>query len=129
MLTFPLPLWERVARAEGRDHARLTSYAESGGQDRIAIVRCIRPVLEGYLRYRFPGQFADKDWLGDMIQHIRESGSLHPLWNALAEIEAINEYSKQFHHETNPGHADTVVVNDEELHVFIQRTLAIAGGY
>jgi len=112
-----------------REHAALASYLLNGGRDLISIVRKIRPVLEGYLRYRFPNQFPPNLWLGDMIGHIRTTGSAHPMYDALAELTAINDYSKKFHHDTNPGAADSERIDDGELQQFVQRTLTIAGGY
>lgn len=112
-----------------RDHAALNSYLLSGARELIDIARRVRPVLEGYLRYRFPNQFPDGEWLGDMIGRIRETGAGHPLSAALEELEAINDYSKKYHHDTNPGKADAEPLNDGELQLYVKRTLAIVGGY
>jgi wobble nucleotide-excising tRNase len=112
-----------------KDHAALSSYQLNGAKDLIDIARKIRPVLEGYLRYRFPHQFPDKEWLGDMIKRIRDSAGAHPMSPALGELEGINDYSKKYHHDTNPGKADGEAINDGELQGFVQRTLAIVGGY
>ena len=101
----------------------------SGAKDLVGIVRKIRPVIEGYLRYRFPNTFADNMWLGDMIGKIRADASSHPMFPALAEIEGINDYSKRFHHDTNPGGYDSEQIDDGELRSFVDRTLAIVGGY
>ena len=112
-----------------REHAALHSYMLSGAKDLVGIVRKIRPVIEGYLRYRFPNTFADNMWLGDMIGKIRADASSHPMFPALAEIEGINDYSKRFHHDTNPGGYDSEQIDDGELRSFVDRTLAIVGGY
>jgi len=48
---------------------------------------------------------------------------------ALAELEGINDYSKKYHHDTNPGKADAEPINDGELQTYVQRTLTIVGGY
>jgi wobble nucleotide-excising tRNase len=112
-----------------KDHAVLSSYLLSGGKDLIDIARKIRPVLEGYHRYRFPHQFPDNEWLGDMIKRIRDSAGAHPMFPALGELESINDYSKKYHHQTNPGKADNEPINDGELQGYAKRTLAIVGGY
>lgn len=112
-----------------KDHAALSSYLLNGAKDLIDIARKIRPVLEGYHRYRFPHQFPDKEWLGDMIKRIRDSAGAHPMYAALEELESINDYSKKYHHDTNPGNADSEPINDGELQGYVQRTLAIVGGY
>ncbi|MET4808127.1 AAA family ATPase [Limibacillus sp. MBR-115] len=112
-----------------KDHAALSSYRLNGAKDLIDIARKIRPVLEGYHRYRFPHQFPDNEWLGDMIRRIRDSAGVHPMHPALEELESINDFSKKYHHDTNPGKADNEPINDGELQGYVQRTLAIVGGY
>ncbi len=112
-----------------RDHAALSSYLLNGAKDLIDIARKIRPVLEGYHRYRFPHQFPDNEWLGDIIKRIRDSAGAHPMHPALEELGSINDYSKKYHHDTNPGKADAEPLNDGELQGYVQRTLAIVGGY
>ncbi len=78
-----------------KDHAALHSYLLSGAAELRDIARKIRPVLEGYLRYRFPNQFADNHWLGDIIKHIRDEGDVHPMHAALQELTDTNDYSKK----------------------------------
>lgn len=85
--------------------------------------------MEGYLRYRFPNQFLDSEWLGGMISYIRDQGDTHPMYDALDELEGINDFSKKYHHDTNPGNADAEGIDDGELIAFVKRTLSIAGGY
>lgn len=101
----------------------------NGAKDLIDIARKIRPVLAGYLRYRFPNKFPANEWLGYMIGRIRNEGAQHPMHPALEELEGINNYSKKYHHDTNPGKADSELINDGELKTYVQHTLAIAGGY
>jgi hypothetical protein len=74
-------------------------------------------------------QFLDNEWLGDMIKRIRDSAGAHPMYPALGELESINDYSKKYHHQTNPGKADNEPINDGELQGYAKRTLAIVGGY
>ena len=112
-----------------KEHAALNSYLLNGAKDLIDIVRKIRPVLEGYLRYRFPNKFPPNQWLGDMIKYVRDEGPSHPMHVALEELEGINDYSKKYHHDTNPGKADSEPIDDGELTTFVQRTLTIVGGY
>jgi len=112
-----------------REHAALASYSLKGAAELVDIARKIRPVLEGYLRFRFPNEFPSEEWLGDMLGRIRSKGDRHPMFGALDELGAINDYSKKYHHDTNPGKADSEPLNDGELQAYVQRTLAIAGGY
>jgi hypothetical protein len=44
-------------------------------------------------------------------------------------LAQLNDYSKKYHHDTNPGKADSEPINDGELQGYVQRTLAIVGGY
>ena len=112
-----------------KDHAALSSYRLNGARNLIDIARKIRPVLEGYMRYRFPNTFPPDIWLGDMLGHIRSAGADHPMYDALDELGAINDYSKKYHHDTNPGKADSEPLDDGELSNFVRRTLDIVGGY
>lgn len=112
-----------------KDHAALSSYRLNGAKDLIDIARKIRPVLEGYHRYRFPHQFPDNEWLGDMIRRVKDSAGAHPMHPALDDLESINDFSKKYHHDTNPGKADSAPINDGELQGYVRRTLAIVGGY
>jgi wobble nucleotide-excising tRNase len=112
-----------------RQHAALNSFLLHGADNLRAIACAIRPVLEGYLRHRFPNRFPANEALGDMVGRIRNAGDEHPMFSSVAELEAINDYSRKYHHDTNPGRADAEPINDRELMVFAQRTLDIAGGY
>lgn len=108
-----------------KDYYRLQNYLESYDSDLLGVVRCIRPVVEGNLRVRFPKEFEPKDWLGDFIKKIRDSrpGSrLSRLKEVLDELTAINDYSKQYHHQQNPA-ADQETLNDTELKSYVERTI------
>ena len=54
--------------------------------------------------------------------------AVYPMPRAnLVEIEAINDYSKKYHHDQNPNaHSETI--SGDELHGFVKRTLRLAGG-
>jgi wobble nucleotide-excising tRNase len=111
------------------EHAALTVYLQQGSKELRDIARKIRPVLEGYCRYRFPGQFEDNDWLADIIGKIRARGDSHPLFALTDELESIKDFSKRYHHETNGAKADIEFIDDGELQGFVKRALAIVGGY
>lgn len=95
------------------------------------MARAIRPFLKGLLRVCFPGHFLPNEWLGDLIvKMIRESGiddGLHHAQADLPEIEAINGYSKKYHHDQNPS-ADYEQLFSDELHGFVKRTIGLVGG-
>ncbi len=124
--------WDIVKETQDgyfKEHAALSSYLLNGARDLINIARKIRPVLEGYMRYRFPNTFPETQWLGDMIKKVRDEGAQHPMHSVLEELEGINDYSKKYHHDTNPGKEDGEPISDGELETFVKRTLDIAGGY
>ncbi len=105
----------------------LERYLNEGvtGQDEMRkVVRCIRPVLEEYLKVKFPNKFYGKKWLGDIIGEISDcqNGDLiSPLKTKLSELEEINEFSKRHHHSSNPN-ADNETIVDSELKTYVKRT-------
>jgi len=104
-------------------------YMERTGDPR-AVARAIRPFLECLLRTRFPGRFQPNEWLGDFIAKIREANEtsgLQLMKADLPEIEAINDYSKRYHHQQNPN-ADVEPIGEDELHGYVKRTLRLVGG-
>ena len=75
--------------------------------------------------------FGAKEWLGDFIAKVRSApidSFLSPPQALLEDLEDINDYSKKYHHETNPS-ADSEPINDGELRSFVRRTLEVVGGY
>jgi len=109
--------------------ALLDFYREHKGIP-LDVARSIRPFIEGLLRAHFPGRFQPTEWLGDFIRKIRNADDTDGLSHAkedLAEIEAVNDYSKRYHHDQNPN-ADSETISNDELHAFVKRTLRLAGG-
>lgn len=124
--------WDAAKENEGlyfKDRDDLRAYLDGGTtSSRQDIARKIRPVLEGYMRIRFAGGFPANMWLGDMIGHVRTAGATHPLFGELQTLTEINDYSKRYHHETNPNwNAEPIA--DGELKTFVDRTLYLVGGY
>ena len=109
------------------DQAKLKEFADSGQGDRKAVVRCIRPVLEGYMRLRAYPEFKQSEWLGDLIRNIRGATVGAPLsafQGTLHVLEDINDFSKKHHHQDNPIAADSEPIDDGELLTYVKRTLA-----
>lgn len=109
--------------------ALLDFYRERKGLP-LDVARSIRPFIEGMLRSHFPGHFQPNEWLGDFISKTRTATNTDGLYHAkadLTEIEAINDYSKKYHHAQNRN-ADSEPVSEEELHGFVKRTLRLVGG-
>jgi len=113
-----------------KNYSILLDYYRTGKGEPLNVVRTIRPFIEGLLRMHFPGHFQPHEWLGDFICKIKSSQDTDGLAHAkadIAEIEAINEYSKKYHHEqTNPADSDPII--EEELYGFVKRTLKLVGG-
>ena len=112
-------------------HGILAEYRDHGGGERRLVAQTIRPLLESYLRLKLPREFGDREWLGDFIKKIREADPASPADAAkgiLEEIEAVNDFSKRYHHNTNTT-ADTEPIDDGELESYVTRTLQIVGGF
>jgi wobble nucleotide-excising tRNase len=113
-----------------KNHKVLTTFVNDSEGERMHVARTIRPVIEEYLRFCFPGAFGDAEWLGDMIGKIRNADDVQPIAAAkdiLDALEDINDYSKKYHHDTNSA-ADTEPIDDGELQAFVKRTLSVVGG-
>ncbi len=123
---------ENETRGEyAKIHRVLWKYLYEGIGDHRSVAQTIRPLLEKYLRLKLPNSFGDKEWLGDFIQKIRDAGPADPLDAGkiiLTELEAINNYSKKYHHAQN-ANADTEQIDDGELQAFVKRTLDLVGGF
>ena len=106
----------------------ISEYLERGSRDSnhlVQVARCIRPLLEGYLRIKFPKEFSQSEWLGNFVDKIRNAGSGDPLCSMqskVGELGDINDYSKKYHHDQNPG-ADSEHINDTELQSYSGRAL------
>ncbi len=95
------------------------------------VARCIRPILEANLRLRFPSAFPRNKWLGDFLEVIRDStppSALVLIQAFQGELAAINNFSKHFHHDQNPGGASTHPITDGELKPFVEATIMVISG-
>lgn len=81
----------------------------------------MRPLLESYIRYRFPNKIPDGNWLGDMLEIIRDD-SAHPLQAVYQEVDDINSFTAPHHHDANEP------FNEDEVRAYVGRTLAVVGG-
>jgi len=123
---------DRYCLAEAhQDYFALRTFLEEGASNSPelrAVGRAIRPYLEGAMRHRFPEQFGAGEWLGDFIGQIRAAtnGPLLPLKGKLAELDALNEYSKTFHHSGEQ--ALPAVPNEDELRTYVSRAIQFVQG-
>jgi wobble nucleotide-excising tRNase len=125
--------WDVQAEAQSsymKDFSTLLVFYRDRKGDPRAVARTIRPFLEGMLRSHFPAHFQPNEWLGDFIAKIRAADPMSGLQHAkadLAELEAINGYSKKYHHQQN-ANADSEPIHDDELHGYVKRALRLVGG-
>lgn len=131
--TYKISEWDLEKETSGEyfnNYFILEKYLNEGisGQQQLRnVARCIRLLLEGYLRLRFPGKFTESEWLGDFIKKIENASNGEPLSNMkpqLNELKDINDFSKKYHHSSNPN-ADYEEIIDAELKSFVDRTLKI----
>ena len=86
----------------------LNDYLENGEKSSYGsrdVIRCIRPVLEGFFRIKFYHHIKRTEWLGNIIDHIRNADENSVFYREKANLNAlcdINDYSKAYHH-SNPG--------------------------
>jgi len=110
-----------------KSHRMLDEYIVGNAQSSMEIARSIRPMLEGYLHRRFPNLINGGLLFGQVIDLISNARQPSPLINAqniTNELNEINRYAGQFHHDTNPA-ADQVQITDGELLNFVERSLAV----
>ena len=122
---------QETAGEYAKKHRVLWDYVYHATGTPRAVAQTIRPVLEEYLRLKLPQSFADGEWLGDFIGKIRGAPDTDPMAAAkciLPRVELINEYSKRYHHSSNPA-ADTEIVDDAELTNYANATLDLVGGF
>lgn len=95
--------------------------------DALSVAKCIRPVVEGCLRYRFPEHFTGHDRFQNMLDKIREADSDSPLVILkpnLEQLESINTYSRRFHHDDDAPFTPAEI-DDGELRTWVERTLRV----
>jgi len=109
-------------------HGLLVDFVGNGKGDTRQVAKAIRPLLEGYLHRRFPGLIPTDLVFGQVVGFIATSAAPSPVCYAQSlvhELNEINTYAGQFHHDTNPGNADTVQIIPTELRTFAIRALIV----
>jgi wobble nucleotide-excising tRNase len=110
-----------------KSHRLLAEYKAGNAQSSMEVARSIRPMLEGYLHRRFPGLITPGHLFGTVVQQINTAQHPNPLVyarNITNELNEINSYAGQFHHDTNPA-ADQVQIVDSELLTFVERAIKV----
>lgn len=109
-------------------HRLLNEFSAGNGCDQRTVAKAIRPLLEGYLHRRFPGLLPKDLRFGQVVSCIRDSSDTSAISHAknlVDELNEINEYAGLFHHDTNPGEADSVVITATELKSYVDRALSV----
>jgi wobble nucleotide-excising tRNase len=125
--------WEIVdaTRSEYlQDYFALAKFVAEGSGDLRDVARKIRPLLEENLRMRFPDLFGSTEWLGDFIDKIRNANPGDPAFamkTHLTELAELNDFSKRYHHATNPA-ASREPITDGALKTYAIRTLKFLRG-
>jgi wobble nucleotide-excising tRNase len=108
-------------------HRTLGDYLDGTAPSSIEVAKSIRPMLEGYLHRRFPGLINKGLLFGQIVTLIQDAAQGSPLahaQNITAELNEINRYAGQYHHDTNPA-GDQVQIIDSELRLFVERALKL----
>lgn len=111
------------------DYTELSDYVmrPERYQDRLKeVVGRIRPLLETYLRYKYPLAWGEKEWLGDMIGKIRNTvpdDIIYACNCLVSNLEDVNNYTQRFHHRVTGVSAD--VPDPRELITYVKRALEI----
>lgn len=109
-------------------HRLLMEYVNGQCSDHAPVAKAIRPLLEGYLHRRFPGLVPKDLMFGQVVSFIKDAKAPHPVTfaqNLIDELQEVNDYAGQFHHDTNPGNADKVQIVPTELRSFCERALNV----
>lgn len=111
-----------------RHHRTLAEFiAGTTPHDLRAVAKSIRPMLEGYLHRRFPRRIKRGALFGNIVADAKNSQHPDPLahlHSATQELNEINAYAGQFHHDTNAA-ADSAQIVDTELKTYAERALTI----
>lgn len=111
-----------------RRHDLLLDFVSNGNVDTRQVAQAIRLLLEGYLHRRFPGLIPCDLVFGQVIGVISSATAPSPLCHAqclVKELNEINAYAGQFHHDTNLGNADSVQIIVGELNTYVARALNV----
>jgi wobble nucleotide-excising tRNase len=117
----PWDLKREVKEGYLQDHMDLKDFHDGHAGDAKAMRTLMRPLLEKYIRYRFPNEIPDGKWLGDMLGIIAADPN-HPLTTLYQEIDDINQFTAPYHHDPNTA------FDEDEVRTFVGRTLAVVGG-
>jgi wobble nucleotide-excising tRNase len=120
---------DEVCSSEYYRHHRLVSDYVDGKSTASSrdVAKALRPLLEGYYHRRFPGRIARNQMFGRMIDTFADPQTPVPLSFLrpfTKEMYEINDYARQFHHDSG-GDPENVPVVDAELRGMAKRALTL----
>lgn len=112
-----------------RHHRQLTEFIAGTYKGNIRdVAKALRLFLEGFYHRRFPGLLPTRCTFGGVILAITQAPAGTPisyLKPRVEEMAKLNNFAGRFHHDTNPGNADTAPITDGELKPYVERALAL----
>jgi|GEM_PF-346554 len=122
-----LDLANAAAPGREQDIIQLRSFYLSEDKDSRKTIRCIRPILENYIRGEAPDECpSETGWLGDFLGDIRNAQDPSPLARLKVRYDdfaVLNNYTAPFHHDPNQESP----IDDTELRSNARLTLEIIG--
>lgn len=112
-----------------RSHRMVREYVDGQGSvDRRSLAKELRPLMEGFLKRRFPPPILEaRANLGGIIKAITDGA--HPkLAHAkqyVKKLDALNQFDTRFHHDDG---SEQGTPDDAELHEFAKMTLEVIYG-
>jgi wobble nucleotide-excising tRNase len=124
---------EELIQSGYKKNFKIVSNYVSDGQceDKYAVVRAIRPLIEANLRYRLQSSLQNADNLGKMIGFIRDSQPSTLLYKAkptLPQLTEINIYTTRYSHGTDNDGALPPII-DAELKQYATLALNLIHGF
>jgi len=113
-----------------KDTQEIKKYLDNGvltDQDRKAVARCLRPVLESYFHIKFFDVVRSDDWLGNFISKVRDafndtSNKFNRLFPYVDKLTDINDFSKKYHRRFNTNF-ENEPINNTELRSYCEKTM------
>lgn len=93
----------------------------------LAVAQGLRPLVEGHLHRRFPGHIKEGVTFGEVLDQIKNAPATSPLAvlaPCLKDLGNLNDFAKQFHHDTT-GKVPRQDVTDSELMVFGKQAMRL----
>lgn len=89
----------------------------------LSLIQALRPFLEDYIRARYPARFQNTDMLSPMTDAIEAAGAADAMFNTVADLRAINEYTRPNHH------GGATIPDPTELRTHCKKVVRIIGAF